>query len=75
VILYLLDPRKPYKGVKGQDLENKKTNNQIKDDLEAQDRRFLFISDKLKILLESKIAQNIRKKLSLYNRINRKLNR
>ncbi len=75
IVLYLFNPRKPYKGVKGQDLENKKTNTQIKSDLDALDRRFLFISDKLKIQLENKLAQILRTKLSLYNKILRKLNR
>jgi hypothetical protein len=75
VILSLEKSRKPYKGVKGQDLENKKTNSQINKDLEDRGRFFLFLSDKLKSQLESKLSQLLRKKLSLYNRINRKLNR
>lgn len=75
VILYLENNRKPYKGVKGQDLENRKTNTEIKNDLEKQGRFFLFISDKLKAQLESRIAQQLRKKLTLYNKIIRKLSR
>ena len=72
IVLYLNPYRKPYKGVKGQDLETK-TNTQINRDLEKQGRKFFFISNKLQALLESKIAAQLRKKLALYNKVVRKL--
>lgn len=73
ISIYIDSKRNPYRGAKGQNLENKKSNNQIKDELEERGRRFFFISDKLNTLLTSKIAQQLRRKLSLYNKIVRKL--
>lgn len=73
ISIYIDSKRNPYRGAKGQNLENKKSNNQIKDELEERGRRFFFISEKLNTLLTSKIAQQLRRKLSLYNKIVRKL--
>lgn len=50
-----------------------KGNNEIKNDLEAKGFRFFFISTKLNTLLTSKIAEQLRRKLSLYKKIVRKL--
>jgi hypothetical protein len=53
--------------------DENKTNVQIKNDLEDQGRKFLFMSAKLQTLLENKITTQIRKQLTLYNNIKRKL--
>jgi len=50
-----------------------KTNNEIKNDLEAKGRRFLFISDRLKANLEERIVKELKRRLDLYNKIKRKL--
>ncbi len=72
IIISINKQRKPYKGKSGQDLENK-DNLEIKNDLEKRGFRFFFLSDKINLLLENKIAQQLRRKLSLYNKITRKL--
>jgi len=66
-------PRNAYRGIRKATLENKKNNQEIKDDLESRGRKFFFISEKLRANLESKIAQSLRKTLSIYNRVRRKL--
>jgi hypothetical protein len=53
--------------------QKNKTNNQIKSDLEDQGRKFLFMSAKLKIQLEKNITSQLRKQLTLFNKIKRKL--
>jgi hypothetical protein len=73
VSILLKSPRTPYKGVKGQELENLLNNNEIKDDLEQRGRKFFFISDKTLNVLENKIARLLRTKLRLYNQVRRKL--
>ena len=50
-----------------------KTNPQIQKDLKDKGREFLFLSSKVNQLLESKIAQQLRRKLALYNKVFRKL--
>lgn len=72
VVLFLKKQRSPYKGKKGQALEYK-DNVEIKNDLEKRGFKFFFISEKLNTLLENIITQQLRRKLSLYNRITRKL--
>lgn len=72
ISLFLNNQRQPYTGVRGKPLENK-SNNEIKSSLEKLGRKFLFVSVKLKAQLESKITQQIRRNLSTYNRIRRKL--
>jgi hypothetical protein len=72
VVLLIKKQRNPYKGKSGQPLENK-DNVEIKDDLEKRGFKFFFISEKLNTLLENKITQQLRRKLSLYNKIVRKL--
>jgi hypothetical protein len=72
ITIFLSDERRPYKGKSGQDLEAK-SNNQIKKDLEAIGRKFLFISERLKTQLESKLKLSIQKKLSNFKRIKRSL--
>jgi len=53
--------------------QKEKTNNEIKNDLEAKGRRFLFISDRLKANLEERIVKELKRRLDLYNKIKRKL--
>lgn len=72
VVLLIKKPRNPYRGKSGQPLENK-DNVEIKNDLEKRGFKFFFISEKLNTLLENVITQQLRRKLSLYNKINRKL--
>lgn len=72
VVLLIKKPRTPYKGKTGQALENK-DNVEIKNDLEKRSFKFFFISEKLNTLLENIITQQLRRKLSLYNKITRKL--
>lgn len=50
-----------------------KSNKEIKEDLEKQGRRFLFMSAKLQAQLEKNLTTQIRKQLSLYNKVKRKL--
>lgn len=50
-----------------------KTNNEIKEDLEAKGRRFLFLSDRLKTTLENRLVKELKRRLDLYNKIKRKL--
>lgn len=73
VRIMLRNPREAYYGIRKDRLENLKNNNEIKEDLEARGRRFFFISEKLKLNLESRIAKALRRSISLYNKINRKL--
>lgn len=72
VSLYIERFRRPYKGLRKAELENKSDNIQIKKDLESRGFEFFFISTKLQILLENKIAQSIRRKLATFNAIIRK---
>ena len=72
VTISLSDKRTPYKGAKGQDLENK-TNSEVKRDLEARGFRFLFISDKLKSRLQDELKAQIRRQLTNYAKIKRSL--
>lgn len=53
--------------------QKEKTNNEIKNDLEAKGRRFLFLSDRLKANLEERIVKELKRRLDLYNKIKRKL--
>jgi hypothetical protein len=53
--------------------DENKNNTEIKNDLEKQGRKFLFMSDKLQTMLEVKLRQQIAKQLSLYNKVKRKL--
>jgi hypothetical protein len=71
--IMLKSPRNAYRGLRKATLENKKNNQEIKDDLEERGRKFFFISQKLQANLESKIAQSLRKTISIYNRVRRKL--
>ena len=73
ITIMLSNPRTAYRGIRKASLENKSNNNEIKDELESKGRKFFFISEKLKANLESKIAASLRKTLSLYNRVRRKL--
>lgn len=72
IVLFLNKSRKPYRGVKGQELENK-DNVQVKNDLEKRGFKFFFVSEKINTLIENFITKELRRKLSLYNKINRKL--
>jgi hypothetical protein len=56
-----------------QSKDENKNNTEIKNDLEKQGRKFLFMSDKLQTMLEVKLRQQIAKQLSLYNKVKRKL--
>lgn len=49
-----------------------KTNKEIRKDLELRGRTFMFISPSLMSQLQSKIAQTLRKRLSLYKKIRSK---
>jgi len=49
-----------------------KTNKEIRKDLEERGRIFMIISKSLKSQLQSKIAQSLRKRLSLYRKIRSK---
>jgi len=68
----LSDYRRPYKGAKGQELE-KKTNSEIKADLESRGFRFLFISKKLTSRLQSKLKAEVRRQLQNYQKVKRSL--
>lgn len=68
----LSDFRRPYKGKRGQDLENK-TNTEIKEELESRGFKFLFISDKLRARLQSKLKAEIRRQLQNYRKLRRSL--
>lgn len=70
--LFFKENRKPYKGKKGKDLEIK-TNKEIVIDLDRRGFKFLFISDRLKVQLESKIKAFLRRKLSNFKQIKRSL--
>lgn len=72
VVLFINRPRKAYKGIRKPELENLKDNLEIKQDLEKQGRKFFFISEKLEALLQSRILTELRKQLSIYNKIIRK---
>lgn len=72
VVLFIERARSPYKGIKKPLLENTKDNLEIKKDLESKGRRFLFLSDRLQILLQNKTAQYLRRQLSIYNKLIRK---
>ena len=52
--------------------QDEKTNRQIKRELEQRDRRFLFISDTVNALLESNLGKELRRRISIYNKIKRK---
>jgi hypothetical protein len=65
---FLKDYRKPYRGVKGGELENK-TNTEIKADLAQQGREFMFISERLKAQLQTRIIRNLRKRLSIFKKL------
>lgn len=71
--IFIESARQAYRGIRKQQLENKKNNNEIKDDLETAGRKFFFVSDKLKLNLESKIAASLRKSIQIYNKVKRKL--
>lgn len=75
VTLFLLDQRRPYKGVKGQSLENNKGNNQINEDLEAQGRKFLFITEggRIENRLKDRIVKNLRRAIQFYQQVKRRL--
>lgn len=73
ISIMLRSPRNAYRGIRKPQLENLKNNNEIKDDLEARGRKFFFISERLRSNLESKIAASLRKTISIYNRVRRKL--
>jgi hypothetical protein len=53
--------------------QTQKSNSDVNKQLESKNRKFLFLSDKLITLLEAKIKSQLRKQLTLYNRIKRKL--
>jgi hypothetical protein len=72
ITIKLNEFRRPYKGIRKSELELKQDNKEIKKDLESRGFKFFFISQKLTILLENKIAQELRRKLSLYNKLLRK---
>ncbi len=55
------------------DQKPSKSNKEINKDLESRGRKFFFLSPKLNALLESKIADELRRQLSIYNKIKRKL--
>jgi len=73
IILYLNPDRKAYRGARGQNLDNLKDNNEIRKDLESIGRRFFFISEKLRINLENRLVKELKRRLSIYNKIKRKL--
>jgi hypothetical protein len=56
-----------------QSKDENKSNVDIKNDLEKQGRRFLFLSDKLQAMLEAKLREQLSKQLSLYKRVRRRL--
>ena len=72
ITLFFKEGRRPYKGKKGQDLENK-SNKEIVADLASRGREFFFISDRLKAQLESKLKAYLRQKLSNYKSAKRSL--
>lgn len=73
IIIFLNPDRRPYKGTRGFDLENLKDNNEIKKDLESRGRKFLFLSERLRINLENRLVKELKRRLSIYNKIKRKL--
>lgn len=50
-----------------------KTNNEIRKDLEAKGRKFMFLSERLKVTLENRLVKELKRRLSIYNKIKRKL--
>ena len=72
ITLKINEFRKAYKGIRKAELELKQNNKEIKNDLESRGFKFFFISKKLAALLENKIAQELRRKLSIYNKLLRK---
>jgi len=73
IIVFLNPTRKAYRGARGFDLENSKDNVEIKKDLEAKGRRFLFLSERLRTNLENRLVKELKRRLDLYNKIKRKL--
>lgn len=73
VTLLLNSSRRKYKGLRKAQLDGATSNIEVKEDLEKRGFRFFFISKNLSTLLETKIAQQLRQKLSLYNKIIRRL--
>lgn len=73
IIIFLNPDRRPYKGARGFELENLKDNNEIKKDLESRGRKFLFLSERLRINLENRLVKELKRRLSIYNKIKRKL--
>lgn len=53
--------------------QEKKTNSEIVKDLKARGREFFFFSEKLKINLSNRITMQMRRKLSAYNKIVRRI--
>lgn len=70
--IFLLKPRTGYILKDGSRTKVDKDNVEIKSDLEERGRLFLFISKSLNAQLQSKIAQALRKRLSLYRKISSK---
>lgn len=49
------------------------TNNKVRNDLEKQGRKFMFMSDKIQIQLEKNLTRELSKALTLYNKVKRTL--
>lgn len=73
ISIFLKTARKPLKFKNGRNIDGSKSNVEIKNELESKGRKFLFISERLKAQLESRITAELRRKLALYNKIRRKL--
>lgn len=67
---YLNDPRKPYLGLSGKNLETK-TNTEIKNDLETRGFRFMFISESLNARLQNRLKQIFRRRLSNFKKLSK----
>lgn len=58
----IADFRRPYRGVRKEQLETK-TNTEIKDDLESRGRKFFFLSDQLREQVQNILSRKIREKI------------
>jgi hypothetical protein len=72
ITLLIRSPRTPYKGIRKAQLEGSLDNNEVKDNLETIGRKFFFISDKVKAILESKVKAKLRSALDIYKSIKRR---
>jgi hypothetical protein len=72
ITLFINPDRELYKDATLQETIDKKDNIEIKEELEKRNRKFFFISDRLKANLQNRIADGLRRSLKLYDKIKRK---